>query len=470
MNANQHSSPASTTNSATTSVAYPDGTGASRKVLHFIRSLRFEELPDPVVAQARRCLLDLSGVAAAGTRTRLSTIIRNHAVDSFGSQTRSARMLFDGRRVSLPGAALAGATTIDSVDAHDGHVLTKGHVGVTVFPVLAALADCGLIRDDREFITAFVLGYEIATRAGVALHATACDYHTSGAWNALSAAALVARALGLDIHQTREALGTAEYFGPRSQMMRCIAHPTMVKDGSGWGAMTGTSAALLAADGFTGAPAVTMEDDAVAPFWQDIGKRWAIMEQYFKPYPVCRWAQPAVEAVLSITRQHRLKSADIGAIRIRSFHEACCLSTRHPQTTEQAQYSLPFPVAIAACRGQLGVAEIIEDALADPEANRLASGMELIEDEHYNQRFPAERWAEAEIVLTDGRTLQSGPHTARGDAAAPLPNAEVKDKFAALTHPILGEARSNRICELVEHMGNGENTLPALLDALLEPA
>lgn len=31
--------------------------------------------------------------------------------------------------------------------------------------------------------------------------------------------------------------------------MRCIDHPTMVKDGSGWGAMAGVSAALLAADG-----------------------------------------------------------------------------------------------------------------------------------------------------------------------------------------------------------------------------
>lgn len=442
---------------------------ASSAVLQFIHALRFEALPRSVVAQARRCLLDLSGVAAAGTRTRLSTLIRNHAADNFGSRTRSARILFDGRRVSLPGAALAGASTVDSVDAHDGHVLTKGHVGVAVLPVLVALADCGLIRDGREFLTAFVLGYEIATRAGVALHATACDYHTSGAWNALAAAALVARALKLDIHQTREALGTAEYFGPRSQMMRCIAYPTMVKDGSGWGAMTGTSAALLAADGFTGAPAVTVEDAAVTPFWQDIGTRWAIMEQYFKPYPVCRWAQPAVEAVLSITRQNSLEPADIRAIHVRSFHEACCLATRHPETTEQAQYSLPFPVAIAACRGQLGVTEIIGNALRDPEANRLAHDMQIIEDEGYNQRFPAERWADATVILQDGRTLTSEPHTARGDAAEPLSNDEVREKFATLTKPTLSEARSQLIYTSIEGLEADHDALSQLLGALLAP-
>jgi hypothetical protein len=37
--------------------------------------------------------------------------------------------------------------------------------------------------------------------------------------------------MGLDRRVTREALGIAEYHGPRSQMMRCIDHPTMVKDG-----------------------------------------------------------------------------------------------------------------------------------------------------------------------------------------------------------------------------------------------
>lgn len=50
--------------------------------------------------------------------------------------------------------------------------------------------------------------------------------------------------------------------------------------------MAGTSAVLLAQAGFTGAPAITVEQ---APeYWADLGQRWLILEQYFKPYPVCR--------------------------------------------------------------------------------------------------------------------------------------------------------------------------------------
>jgi hypothetical protein len=52
-------------------------------------------------------------------------------------------MLFGGRRASPAGVAFAGATTIDSFDAH-GHVLIKGHAGVVVLPP-------GVACDDREF-------------------------------------------------------------------------------------------------------------------------------------------------------------------------------------------------------------------------------------------------------------------------------------------------------------------------------
>src|SRR3546814_17958304 len=97
------------------------------------------------------------------------------------------------------------------------------------------------------------------------------------AWNALAAAALGARALRLDAGQTAHALGIAEYYGPRSQMMRVIDHPTMLKDGSAMGAMAGVSAALLAAAGFTGAPAITVAAAAGAAVWGDPGDRKTVV-------------------------------------------------------------------------------------------------------------------------------------------------------------------------------------------------
>src|SRR5262249_2110768 len=112
----------------------------------FVRELRYDDLPTPVRRAAERCLLDLAGTAAARRAPPAARIIANHAVRSFGAGEGSprARLLLDGRRASPLGAALAGGMTIDSFDAHDGHVLTKGHAGVAILPGLLALADAAM--------------------------------------------------------------------------------------------------------------------------------------------------------------------------------------------------------------------------------------------------------------------------------------------------------------------------------------
>lgn len=441
-------------------------------VTDFIHDLTFAHLPQPVVAQARRCLLDLVGVAASGRRTEVARIVTRIAARQFGAgDGRGARVLFDGRRVSAVGAAYANASLIDSFDAHDGHVLTKGHAGVAVLPALLAFweaDDCAL--DDRELLTTIVLGYEIATRAGIALHASARDYHTSGAWSALACAAIGARLIGLTRSQTREALGTAEYHGPRSQMMRCIDFPTMVKDGSGWGALAGVSAAYLAADDFTGAPALTVEAPEQRLVWADLGERWYILEQYFKPYPVCRWAQPAVEAVRQLMRTHGLTGTDVVEVEIRTFAEAVRLATAAPLTTEQAQYSLPFPLAAMILRGRIGADEITGDGLKDPEILELSARIRLMEDPAICVRFPAERFAVATLRTRDGRTVQSDWVEAHGGPANPLSDDEIGRKFRHLTMH-LGDARRTAIESTIAALGVGPaKSAAGFADLILEPS
>ena len=439
------------------------------------RELEFDALPDDVVRMALRCLLDLIGVAAAGARTPAAAIVNAYASTQMCGRDREARILFDGRRASLAGAAFAGAATIDAIDAHDGHVLTKGHAGVALLPALLAYIDGGIGGrrrvDGREFIACMVLGYELATRAGIALHATASDYHCSGAWNALGCAALGGRLMDFDERRMRDALGIAEYLGPRGQILRVCAQPTMLKDGSASGAHAGVTAALLAREGFTGAPALTVESDEVKTLWSDLGQRWRIREQYFKAYPVCRWAQPAVEAALFLKRAHRFDAQDIVAIGIDSFREAIDLGSqcRMPATTDEAQYSLPFPVAAALIFGRVGATEIGAPGLGDPRVARLLAAFTLTEDDEFSSRFPAERWARVRIGLADGRSLVSAPAQARGGPEHPLSDEEIGAKYRELAEPVLGSRRSSRSGALAAALPVDATALPALIDELLSP-
>jgi len=422
----------------------------------FIHELDYSAIPDDVLKAARIAVLDLLGVAAAGTQTKLASIIREHAVQQFAAgQHHSARILFDGRACSAVGATLAGGMIIDSVDAHDGHKLTKGHVGCGVLPALLAFAEATSLNEQSEFLSALVMGYEIGSRAGIALHQTACDYHTSGAWIALAAAAIGSRALGLTAQSTEEALGIAEYHGPRSQMMRCIDSPTMVKDGSGWGAMAGVSAAYMAQAGFTGAPALTTNGQELDNVWSDLGSRWHMLEQYLKPFPVCRWAQPAIIAALKLKAKHSVEPATIRRIEIGTFHEAKRLHTQAPATTEQAQYSLPFPVAVALRHADVTVQHIDGQHLHDQCVLSLSQKVTMHEIEAYNAEFPARRISHVSIELSCGTVLESGPTEAAGDPEHPLSEEAIEAKFMSFATPVLGE-QAACIKHCVSHLGDGD--------------
>jgi 2-methylcitrate dehydratase PrpD len=442
----------------------------------FIRRLAYADLPDDVVARARRSLLDLIGVAAGGCRTDAARIAAGYAARELCGKAHGARIVFDGRRAGMAGAAFAGASAIDALDGHDGHALTKGHAGAALLPALLALVDAmpGEMAspvDGREFVLCLTLGYEVATRAGIALHATVADYHCSGAWNALGCAAIAARRLGFDDARTRHTLGIAEYFGPRGQILRACDAPSMVKDGSGWGAHAGVTAALLAREGFTGAPALTVERDDASMFWSDLGVRWRIREQYFKPYPVCRWAQPAIEAALALQRAHRFVGDEVVAIAVESFREAVALGSQcaMPRTTEEAQYSLSFPVAAALVCGRVGAEEVGRDALADARIARLVALTTALENAEFSRRFPAERWARVRITLADGRRLVSEPAEARGGPENPLSSEELIRKYRSLAEPVLGAQRAGRIEAAVEALGEDKPALRVLLEDLLQP-
>lgn len=155
------------------------------ELIMFIHETDWNDFPEEVRNQARRCLLDTLGAGISGRGTELSQIIHDFAASVYGG--KGAYLWLDGREVSPPGAALANGMTVDSLDIHDGHPFTKGHAGAALVPALFAVTPSeGKVGiSGQEFLTTLIIGYEIALRAGIALHATACDYHTSGAWNAL---------------------------------------------------------------------------------------------------------------------------------------------------------------------------------------------------------------------------------------------------------------------------------------------
>lgn len=436
-------------------------------------TLSHRAFPDSALDMAATLLIDTVGVAAGATTLEAGRIARDHAFafHAAGSPEHAAHMLFDGRCASIPGAAFAAATQIDNLDAHDGYNPTKGHIGCAVVPALFAFAEGKPDLSARDALAALVMSYEIAARAGIALHASVSDYHTSGAWNALGVAALGCRILGTSPDHLRQAFGIAEYHGPRSQMMREIATPTMLHDGSGMGALVGSMAALMAVDGFTGAPAITIETDEAAPHWSDLGAVWTIERNYIKPYPICRWAHAALDALTILVQDHAITAADVAGIEVNTFAESAALFPGMPETTSQAQYSLSFALAMLLTHGRIGPEQISGTGLRDPKVAAMLPSISVRESARHSDRFPAGRWSDLTVTLKDGSRLSSGDVNARGGPEAPMGLNEVEAKFRVMAAD-LGEPRLSALWSMRDRLLLPETSfqeLACLVRAPLEP-
>lgn len=420
----------------------------------FATELTSKDLPTPLLEVLRRSFLDTMGVAAVGSTTEMSCIARKVAPILFGAgSSGKSRMLMDGRVVSPAGAAMAGAMTIDSVDAHDGTTPNKGHVGSAIFPALLAVADALISNGHRisgaDFAAHLAVGYEVSCRVGQVQHATCSDYHTSGAWTAVGVAVACARMLGANADQIRHAAGIGEYHGPRSQMMRCIDFPTMLRDGVGWGAPSGVTAAYLAKEGFTGAPALTCDSDEATSHWADLGADWLTVDHtHYKPYPCCRWAHPAIDAARDIVRDNQLAHQQVAEVEIRTFHYATRLAGHEPKSLDEFSYGIAFPVATMIVRNQIGPMELTPETLTDPDILRISRATKLIDDSELTARSVDKRWAAVTLVTIDGQRFELPPRTPRGDGDLPLSDEEISLKFHLFADDIFGESKANQLHDM----------------------
>lgn len=421
-------------------------------VVSYIHCESIDRLNERTLTALKEALADIIACTIAGRNTDAANIAKEFAVSQWGTG-RSSLFLFP-ETLTAAGAAFVNATMANELDLDDGHRLTKGHPGAVVFPAVFAAAEENNING-REFLTSLLIGYETGIRAGILAHQLRPEYHCTGSWGAIGAAAGVSRILGLSSDAIEHALGNAEYFGTYSPMMRCIEQPSMLKDGINWGCMTGVSAAYLAKAGYTGIPSLFTMGEA-SELIQELGCHYRVNELYYKPHACCRWAQPAIEAVKVIKASHSLKVDQIEKIMIHTFTESAALSKEYPKTTEEAQYNLFFPTASYLVYGEVGPKQVL-DHLDDPAILKMMDRIEVKVDQTLNEAFPEKALSMVQIITTDGHHYQSPVMQARGDYDYPLTEEEKKEKFLWLTVPHLGESAANRLLEMIDNIENLQN-------------
>ena len=343
---------------------------------HFVAETRWEDLPAAVQRKARMCFADSLGATLAGTLTRVSRISADYAAEAWGGD--QATILrhdpergLHGLRASMAGAAFANANAANGLDLDDSARYAYGHAGAQIIPAALAVAEA-LDRSGAELLTALVVGYEVAHRIGRCWHASRDVYQACGSWGSVACAAAAANLMRLTPEQAGHALGIAEYHAGNLPMMRDVDDPGMVKHGIGWGAMTGVTAAGLAARGYTGIPTLLAFPE-YQDWVSDIGENYLMVEGVaWKParYACCGWAHAGVEGARRLVQEHGITLDDIARIVVAGSKSTVRLGARLPTTTEEAQFNQAWPLAAMLVDGEIGPAQMLETRLSDPQHPR----------------------------------------------------------------------------------------------------
>jgi len=422
----------------------------------FIQSMNWDGLPEAVRHKVKMCLVDIVAATVGGVLTPISDIVAAYANDAWRGD--EATILLHDRRATAAGAAFANACAANGLDCDDGAKYTRGHPGAQVFPTALAVGE-KMGVGGRAMLAAMVVGYEIAHRVGRCWHRHHQVYQADGSWGSVACAATAANLMRLDEDRIKQALGIAEYHAPNLPMERDLREPAMVKHGHGWGAMTGIIAVELAGRGFTGIPSLLGFEE-----YQDwvatLGDEYLMVDGVdTKRYCSCGWGHMAIAAVKKLRREHDWGVEDIAAIKVEGHHWTAVLQTSHPTTTEEAQFSVKWPLAAFLIDGEIGPDQILERRFCDASINALVDKIELVESEEIDKLYrpsfdegeDGSSVSRVVICLKDGATLDSGlvPDDSRlgqrGD------EAKLEQKFRWLTRYVLEEDRIDALLEMLWH-------------------
>ncbi len=428
----------------------------AERVARFVAETTYEHIPANAIREAKNGLLDILGCAFAGARVRASKAVLALVLED--ACKGKASVLTTGRKTSISQAAFANAILASQLDFDDGNFWSYAHAGAAVIPAALAAAEARH-RSGRDLLAAIVIGYEITNYSGAILNAHHRDrFYGSGSGTSYGTAASVVRLIGGDAIVAGHALGIARAHLPISPILEFAVQGAMPKESIGWGAMTGSMAALLAERGFTGPPNNLDEplhtNTSDLSILGELGNRYTIEDTYRKYFPACLWTHAAVEAALHLRRVHNLRADEVRGVTVCTHRNASTLNDPAPTSIEAAQYCIPYTVAAALIDGELSVAQMHEERLSDPRIRALASRVNLEIDPRLDEMFPSRRAARTSIRTFDGRTFEHEVLTVQGSAERRMTVDEVQSKFLRLVEPILG----NKIChDIVAQIENIES-------------
>ena len=355
-----------------------------------------------------------------------------------GRETEPGRMLrrwgADRRDPGRRALAMGGCMHVLEVD--DLHRGSVTHPGCVTIPAALALAgEAG----GETFLRAVLQGFEAVCRVGMSVGPTHYKvWHNTATCGPFGAAMAAAALLELDDEAAVHALGNA---GTQSAgLWEFLNTGAMSKHlHAGRAAEAGVVAAELAADGFTGPPAIlegpqgfyagACPDPDPGAVLRHPDSPWQVHATSIKPWPSCRHTHPVIDAALEISA--RVDADAIARVEASTYRAAVDVCDRPlPASPYEAKFSLQHCIAAALADGAVGFGSFEAEARA--RLSSLRSKVRVGAGEPYASDYPAAWGGEVTAVLHDGSRVSAARRQCKGDPEAALDRDGMADKAREL--------------------------------------
>lgn len=425
-------------------------TTASRTLAEFAISLRFEDIPAQVVERAKTCMIDVIGGAVYGSTMPWSRMILAYAQRN--GAAGKCNVFGTDARLQPPSAALANGAFAHAFELDSMCQPSVGsHPGAALTPTALAVAQ-DRSKSGKDLITAFVAGCEVMYRIGAAAHHSSelLGFHAPGLLGVFGGAATASRLMGLDAGQMANAMGISgslcsgllEFSKSGGGMVKCL-HLGRSNEGA-------IVAASLAADGYTGPPAIIEgkfgflrvfgRDPDEARLTEGLGSVWHTMTTTLKCYACHSTSHVPVTAALALKEKHRISGEDIESIRVAGSEKLVSHHAIHePQDIAMAQYSAPFNVALTFFRNPKDPAVFCMESVNHPGIRALCRKVTL---ELYENATKGNKLASRVTVrMRDGREFVEALEYYPGMPQRPFTVEQLREKFNILTAALPQERR-----------------------------
>lgn len=440
----------------------------------FLAGLKYEDIPEPVIEQAKKIMLHCFGasIAAAPLEQTVKSIRLSQAK---GGREEATIWCSDGKKVPMEDAAFANGTIADILDWED--CSWTGHPSAGVIPTVLAVGEAKNLSG-RDVLTAVVGAYECYQRVAMAAQPSKEYLLTGKGWGILcyqifSAAFAAAKLYGFDSRKINQAMGAAMYqatlpsnkygFTDNKSDIYHYAHGFAAKNGILSSRITeiGYENCYNALDGADGFWHMCSDIDNAEWYSRNLGSEWLIEQTLLKHWPANVWVQIALDCFAEMVAEHGLTLKNVKSFSV--MPNFPFLMAPYSETTKSfldSQFSFAYCMGVYLKQPVPDANWYSEQMRNDPEivnfTTRFSTYGEPIGFNDNFDQFKAGDFPEQTITVdtADGRHLEKSFRYPKGHPKNSFSFDEIKVHFRACTKPYLSQVRIDRIVEMVSGLEN----------------